>query len=496
LPSALWSRKASAADASAVSGKRRFMAWFVPNGFVMPNWTPAVADGQQWTATAAASPYTFSASTVGTSSIAYPLVAAGVQKKTLIVTGLDHQNIAIPTPACANPPGGHGSGTGCFLNMYSVNCQDTIATRTSLDQFLLPVLNAGANPLLPAGLQVALQGANGLCDDAACDFSRSISWKNGAANPPIYDPQQVFLQLFGSSPTTGTTTPATTAAAAARYAQQKSILDAVLADSNSLMTKLSPADQVQLQQYQSTVRDLETQLQNMSTAVPVTCTKPAEPAASVALNFNDGITPSTVIETNMPLHVQLMTLAFTCDITRAVTFMVGNGTSNNDYQFLVGSSFPHHGQSHHGGNPTKLAGLTMADTWEITQVATVLKSLDAVMDDESGNTVLDNTTFYLSSDIGDGATHNHWDMPVLIAGGASGQMKIDGRHINYYSATDVPLPRTSTDLVGPRNPNQCTAQVFQTIMQAHGLQSATFGDSGTAATYGPYPSGPLTELLT
>jgi hypothetical protein len=503
LPSALWSRRAAAAPAASAAPPRRFMSWFVPNGMVMPNWTPAAASGAQWSATqgtplASSASATFTSSNVGSASILYPLIAAGLQKKSLIITGLDHQNIAIPTPACSTDsvPGGHGSGTGCFLNMVGVNCEENDPNRTSLDQLLLPVLNAGGSPLLNTGLQIGVQGNNGLCDNTNCNYSRMISWNKGAALPNLYDPQQVFLQLFGSSAATGAPTASSTAAAAQRFAQQKSILDAVLADSNSLSTKLSPRDNIMLQQYQTAVRDLEIQLQTVSTATPLTCTEPAKPAAGLgptaATGGGHGVIPSSFITTDTPLFLQFMALAFTCDITRAITFMMGNGTSNNDYEFLMGSSTPHHGTSHHGGSPSKLAALTQIDTWEITQLATLLKSLDGVMESD-GTTVLDNTTFYLSSDIGDGATHNHWDMPVLLAGGAAGKMKIDGRHINYYSSSAVPLPRTLTDLVGPRNPNQSTAQVHASIMQAHGLPSATFGQSGTGSVYGP--SGPLTELL-
>ncbi|MGA3119950.1 MAG: DUF1552 domain-containing protein [Polyangiaceae bacterium] len=504
LPSALWSRRAAAAPAAATTVPRRFIGWFNPNGMVMPNWTPNVVDGAQWTATqgtplASSASATYTAANVGASSILYPLVAAGLQKKTLIITGLDHQNIAIPTPACTTDsvPGGHGSGTGCFLNMVGVNCESTDPTRTSLDQLLLPVLNAGASPLLPTGLQIGLQGDNDICDNTNCNFSRMISWSNGAAMPNLYDPQQIFLQLFGSSPTTGAPTPASTAAAAARFAQQKSVLDAVLADSNSLATKLSPRDNIMLQQYQAAVRDLETQLQAVSTATPLTCTKPTEPPAGLgplpSTGGSHAVIPSSFVEGNMPYMLQFMALALTCDITRAITFMLGNGTSNNDYEFLMGTSTAHHGTSHHGGAPSKLAALTQIDTWEITQIATLLTSLNGVMESD-GTTVLDNTTFYMSSDIGDGATHNHWDMPVLLAGGASGNMKIDGRHVNYYSPSTLALPRALTNYAGPRNPSQSTAQVHETIMQAHGLQSATFGQAGTAAEYGP--SGPLTELLT
>ncbi len=506
LPSALWSRKASAATA-ATSPPRRFIGWFNPNGMVMPNWTPAAANGAQWSTTAkagtaatpAASPSaTYTATNVGTSSILYPLITAGVASKTLIITGLDHQNIAIPTPACSTDtvPGGHGSGTGCFLNMMGVNCESTNPTRTSLDQLLLPVLNSPTAPLIPTGLQIGVQGDNDICDNTNCNFSRMISWNKGAAMPNTYDPQTVFLQLFGSSVSTGAPTPASTAAAAQRYAQQKSILDAVLADATSLSTKLSPGDNLMLQQYQDAVRSLEMQLQAVSTAQPLTCTKPPEPAAGLgplpSTGGSHAVIPSQYVEGNTPLFLQMMALAFTCDITRAITFMIGNGTSNNDYQFLMGASTAHHGTSHHGGTPSKLAALTQIDTWEMTQIATLLQSLNSAMEPD-GTTVLDNTTFYTSCDIGDGATHNHWDMPVLIAGGASGQMKIDGRHINYYSATDMALPRTWQNYAGPRNPNQSTAQVHESIMQAHGLPSATFGQAGTSTQYGP--SGALPELF-
>jgi Protein of unknown function (DUF1552) len=504
LPSALWSRRAAAAPAAGAAPPRRFLSWFLPNGMVMPNWTPAAASGAQWTATqgtplASSASATFTASNVGNASILYPLVAAGLQKKTLILTGLDHQNIALPTPSCSSDavPGGHGSGTGCFLNMMSVNCDSTSPNRTSLDQLLLPVLNAGGAPLLNTGLQIGVQGNNGICDNTNCNFSRMISWNKGAALPNLYDPQQVFLQLFGSSPTTGAPTAATMAAAAQRFAQQKSILDAVLADSNSLATKLSPGDNIMLQQYQAAVRDLEMQLQTVSTATPLTCTQPAKPAAGLgptaATGGSHAVIPSSFITTDVPLFLQFMALAFTCDITRAITFMMGNGTSNLDYQYLLGTSTPHHGTSHHGGTPSKLAALTQIDMQEMTWLATLLKSLDSVMESD-GTTVLDNTTVYVSCDIADGATHNHWDMPVLLAGGASGQMKIDGRHINYYTGAQMPLPRALTNYAGPRNPLYSTAQVHETIMQAHGLPSATFGQAGTAAEYGP--SGPLSELMT
>jgi Protein of unknown function (DUF1552) len=448
LPSALWSRRASAAS---LTPPRRFMAWFVPNGLVMPNWTPYTV-GTAWAPT----------------PIETPLEP--IRKKMAILTGLDHQATAEP----ADPPAGHGSGTGCFLNMISVNGHLTDKTRVSLDQVLLPALGA-SQTLLPS-MQLGVQGDNGLCDRASCDFSRSISWTAGTPMPNIYDPQACFDRMFaGYSPT------ATTNTASQTLAQRTSILDLVLSQATTLSTKLSKSDNMKLDEYMTSIRDLESQLQRQATT-KLTCTPPARPAANAPLNYDRGITPSAILQANVPLFLQLMAAAFQCDITRSITFMLGNGTSNNDYAFLFnGQSMPHHGTSHHGGAASKLASLTTIDTWEMTQVSTLLQKLDS-MTESDGQTILDHTTFYLGSDIGDGQNHNHWDMPVIIAGGASGKLKLGGQHVNY---TPSLVLGASRPLVGPHSTTQ-TGQAFISILNAHGMMQQTFG----MAT-----GGPLTEIM-
>jgi hypothetical protein len=62
---------------------------------------------------------------------------------------------------------------------------------------------------------------------------------------------------------------------------------------------------------------------------------------------------------------------------------------------------------------------------------------------------------------------------VIVAGRASGGLKVDGRHINY--TPELPLPRPANLFDGPRNPNQNTGQVFISILQAHGIMTDTFG---------------------
>jgi Protein of unknown function (DUF1552) len=453
LPSALWSRRASAA---AATPPRRFMAWFVPNGFNMPDWTPTkgtTAGVADWLPT----------------KISMPLEP--IRKKILILTGLDMQMTAVP----GNPPGDHGAGTGSFLNMLSVNGHETDKTRVSLDQVLLPALNpAGATqPLLPS-LQLGVQGDNGLCDRVSCDFSRAISWTAGTPMPNIYDPGLAWDRMFKNF-----TAPAATNStdAAQRLAEKTSVLDRVKAQADALALKLNPSDKRKMDEYTTALRALETKLQAQSTA-KLTCTPSARPVAGEILNFDRGITPSTILQKHVPMHLELMKLAFQCDITRSITFMMGNGTSNNDFGFVTGGSAPHHGTSHHGGSASQLAKLTQIDTWEMLQMSTLLQSLDAIKEGPNGESILDSTTFYMGSDVGDGNTHNHWDQPVLLAGGASGKLKIDGRHINYLDGK-MTFPRP---LVGPQG-GPHTGRVLIAILNAHGMMQTTFGQ----ATGGPLP---------
>jgi hypothetical protein len=349
--------------------------------------------------------------------------------------------------------------------MISIDNDDAGTTRTSLDQALLPVLNAGAPPLLPTGLQIALQGDNALCGNANCNFSRVISWSDGAALPNIYDPQQVFQQMFGASLTTGAPTPANT--------QRASILDAVVAEAQSLSLKLSPSDRLKLDSHTTLVRGLETRLQRLgmsSSAASATggsCTSPVSPAAQVTLR---------PIESSFPIMIDLMALAFECDITRAITFMIGEAASSNNYQFLIGGPNASSQYNLSQAEAANLAALTTIDTFEIAQAAALLQRLDSMIEAD-GQSILDHTTFYMSSEVADGQAGNHWDMPVLIAGGASGGLRVDGRHINYIP--QMPFPRP---FVGPQSSVE-TGRVFISILQAHGIMQDTFG----MATGGPLP---------
>jgi hypothetical protein len=435
LPSVV-ERHAEAAE--SCSSPQRFIAFFVPNGIHMPDFTPAAA-GKGWDM-----PY-----------ILQPLEP--IRDKIAVVTGIDYQQTAEP----AEPPGGHGSGTGCFLTMMPVNGNDKNPARISLDQKIAKASAACNRPLasLQLGLTVRGDGSDHVPNLA---FIETISWDANKALPFKDDPLQNFNRLFE-----GVNPDASAADAARRRSIRTSVLDHVLAEAESLKTALSPSDRLKLDQYLTSVRELETRIQNLGGA---SCSKPAAPE----------ISSSAPYEERVPITLELAALAFECDVTRVISFMFGRGNSLQDFAFLFGGeSTPHHYTSHHAGNAGQQAKLKEIGHWEVDQVATFLKRLNQTQEAD-GKTLLDNTLAYFNSEISDGNIHRKYDMPVLLAGGAGGKLKVDGSHYLY---TQMPNPRP---LLGPKG-GPHGIQLFVSILNAFGIPDQTFGD-GSA-------EGPLGELM-
>lgn len=437
LPS-LVEREAYAA--SGCSPPQRFIAFFVPNGIHMPDFTPATG-GKDWTM-----PY-----------ILAPLEP--IRSKIAVVTGIDYQKTAEP----AEPPGGHGSGTGCFLTMMPVNGNDKNTARISLDQKIAKATAACARPLpsLQLGLTVKGDGSDKVPNLA---FIETISWDANKPLPFRDDPQQNFDRIFaGADPNASATD------AARRRAIRTSVLDHVIGEAQTLKTELSSTDLVKLDQYMTSVRELETRIQNLG-GTQASCTKPSKPTISSTAPYDQRV----------PITLELAALAFECDVTRVITFMFGRGNSMQDFAFLFnGESTPHHYTSHHAGNAGLQGKLKEIGRWEVNHVANFLKRLDQTQE-AGGRTILDNTLAYFNSEISDGNVHRKYDMPVLLAGGAGGKLKVDGTH---YQFTKMNNPRP---LLGPSG-GPHGIRLFVSILNAFGISDQTFGD-GSA-------KGPLTELM-
>lgn len=410
----LWPRRAGAAP----TPPKRFLAYYVPCGIVMKDWTPPGMGGINWPMT----------------PILQPIAA--LRSKVTIITGLSNR-AAIP-----DGPGDHASGTAAFLTARHPYKTDGVNIKNgiSVDQAAAGVL--GAKSPFPS-LQLGIDGGTsvGGCDSGySCAYARNISWAGDATPlPKLVNPQAVFDRLFA-----GTDALLSPEEKARRLKHKTSVLDFVTADAQRLQSRLGSTDRKKVDEYLTGVRALETRLQTQGNM----CNAGARPPD----NFD--------YPAQVALMTDLMALAFQCDQTRVASFMLGNAGSNRTYDH-IGVPDAHHELSHHMGDAGKLAKLTKIDTWEVQQLADLLAKLDKI--DEGGSSVLDNSLVFFSGEIEDGNTHSHLNMPVLVAGKAGGALaKAAGKQIVYSQE------RSFGDL-------------FLTFLMALGVPGVTsFGDNGKA----------------
>jgi hypothetical protein len=281
------------------------------------------------------------------------------------------------------------------------------------------------------------------------------------------NPREVFDRIF-----TGAQPDTSQADAQRRAALRTSVLDHVRKEAQSLQLQLGAEDRLKLDSYLTSVRELETRIQNSGSGGMTTtgCSTAARPTA----------TNSTAYPDRVKATLDLAALAFQCDITRVISFMFGRGNSMQDFAFLFdGQGTEHHLTSHHAGDAAKQRKLREIGRWQMERVAEFLVKLDQTTEGE-GRTVLDNTVAYFNSEISDGNVHRKYDMPVLLAGSGGNRLKVDGSHYMY---TRMNFPRP---LLGPSG-GPHGIKLFVSLMRAFGLPDNTFGD-GSA-------TGPIEDLL-
>ena len=400
--------------------RARFMAFYIPNGIHMDSWWPAT-EGAEFEIT----------------SILEPV--APFRDRLLVVGGVNNR------PARPDGPGDHAAGTGSFLT--AAHCFKTdganIRNGQSIDQLIAQ--QVGQEHRFTSIVLGAEGGGNvGGCDSGySCAYSRNISWLDD--NTPAAketNPRRAFDRMFGTQ----------NAALSAEVMRKKrlyrrSILDFVLDDATRLQNKMGPTDRQKIDEYLTGVRELERQIDLTEAQQCEPGDRPERPD-----EFRDTIAQM----------LDLTAIAFQCDLTPVATFMLGNGGSNRAYPFL-GIAEGHHQISHHQGAAENHRKLEIIDIWELEQLARFLGRLDAIQEGE--RTALDNSLVFFSSEIEDGNSHSHFDMPILLAGGAGGQIS-GGRYLRFP---------------GGRNNGPSVANLFVTLGQLCGADVESFGDDSTGA---------------
>jgi hypothetical protein len=274
----------------------------------------------------------------------------------------------------------------------------------------------------------------GACDSGySCAYQYNISWSSPTTPmTPESNPRQVFERLFGAG-----SAGERTQMLQRRRAEQRSILDFVMADAKDMRRQLNPHDQDKLEQYLTGVRELEERIQR-------------------AEKLGDPKNPTQEAPTGIPAsyaeHIQLMfqtlLLAFQTDSTRVATMLLAHDGSNRSFA-EIGIPEGHHDLSHHGGNEEKIQKISDIDLWYVKQLAGFLGKLRDTKDVD-GNSLLHNSMIVYGSGNADGNHHTHVNLPVLLAGDGGGTLN-PGRYVSHGSKPASNLFLGLADRMGVRD---------------------------------------------
>jgi hypothetical protein len=274
----------------------------------------------------------------------------------------------------------------------------------SLDQYLAKGMGAVTRfPSLEAGVIVDFNQVGGRIN--YLDANQPIA--------PMNDPALVFDRLFadlGADP----------AGVLRLRAERKSVLDAVRKQFTRLEAKLGKEDVVKLQSHAAAIRDLEGRLTTPGATLGGACMKPERP--SVASN------DVNAYPTIGKLQMDLMVMAFACDLTRIGTLMWSHAGPTPSAPWL-GITETHHQLSHAGdADLDAQTKLSRVKTWYAEQFAYLIDAMKKVP--EGDGTLLDNTVIWWCSELSVGNSHSHQDMPFVLAGSCGGHFKT-GRLVSY-----------------------------------------------------------------
>ena len=235
---------------------------------------------------------------------------------------------------------------------------------------------------------------------AVSTSGRSMSWsETGVEVPAETSPERLFKALFVDG------TENEVAAELRGITRGRSILDTVGTQAKVLERELGGRDREKLDEYLTSVRDLEYRMQQSRGWV-------TRPKPAVDVEPPRDVTDRLDAIGRQRLMYDMIALALRTDSTRTVTFQLGG---MNAVPKVPGVASDWHNLSHHGKDPAKIAELRRVEEAEFDAFAGFLSSLSAAT--EGTGTVLDHTAVLFGSNLGNASAHDWRNLPVLVAGG-------------------------------------------------------------------------------
>ena len=316
-----------------------------------------------------------------------------------------------------------------------------IRVGTSMDQVIASQI--GHHTALPSLVLGIEPNELRLEDGLSMIYGSSVSWTSPTkpATKEIY-PSRAFDRLVGDG---------------SGRALDRSILDAVRQDSQSLKPKISKADNLKLTEYFESIRDIEQRIERASKEERLEGWRPtlAEP---------DMPRPRNELPQNVPDHMKLMldliVLAFQMDKTRVATVMLNNDLSQMNFKFLEGvQGALHLDLTHNGKAADKEAMYLKTNQFHMAQFAYITQRMKEISEGETS--LLDHSIMMMASRLFDGDAHSAEQLPILLTGKGGGTLKT-GRILNYLDK-------------GDENRKACSLHL--SLMDRMGVKLDRFGDA-------------------
>jgi len=399
----VWGAKAGAAADSGSQAPIRFGVLFSGNGFHTKEWW-ATEQGRQ----------------IELGKVLAPI--SDFREKLLFVRGLYNEE--------ALKGNIHSSMTGNLLSGAPLASGGAIRSGTSVDQIIAQ--QYGRSTKVPSLVLGCERSNPGIHKDYSMLYSSHISWSSPTAPTPLeLYPALAFDQLFKDEVERG----------------DRSVLDSVLDEAQGFRRKISSNDQLKLDEYLNSVREVEQRIEGAGQKGELQGWRPTLDGPNLPRPA-DGI-PQTLGE-HMRLMCDIMVLAFQTDTTRVCTLKL-----NNDHSYLL---FPHldvhigHHELSHRNNDDWLK----VNQFFLEQFGYIARKLDAIQEGEQ--TALDNSMLMYCSSMLTGS-HIATQLPVAILGSAGGRLET-GRILDYLE-----------------KPNRKMCSLYLSMLDKFGIHLEKLGDS-------------------
>jgi hypothetical protein len=376
---------------SAAKPSPRLGFIYIPHGAVMDKWTPAaVGSGFEFT------------------PILKPLEP--FRDYVNVVSGLGHK--AADTTAV------HSLSPTTWLSGVRPKATQGVDAYAGVTADQVAAQAIGQDTVLPS-MELATEDHSGLigsCDrDYGCIYMNTLSWRTPETPLPMeINPRKVFERMFGQG--------GNAAERQARIQEDRSILDAITRDVNSLQLRLGPSDRQTMTQYLENIREIERRIQRAEQSQgDQEILLPARPAG-VPFDF----------EEHVRLMYDLMVLAYQANVSRVITFMVSREVSNRTYP-QVDVSDGHHAISHHQNRAEKMEKNVRIQTFNVGMFTEFVEKMKSIPDGDGS--LLDHSVLLYGSNMSNSNAHDHFPLPNLVLGHGGG-MK-GGRHLRYPDHTPM-----------------------------------------------------------